>query len=45
MFDHPASLGDLMHSNISGFVLRDKGKDELIYAIEQVSKGQIYFSQ
>ncbi|WP_461485029.1 response regulator [Pedobacter sp.] len=45
MFDNPASLGDLKHSNISGFVLKDKGKDELIYAIEQVSKSQIYFSQ
>ena len=45
MFDNPASLGGLMHSNISGFVLKDKGKDELIYAIERVSKSQIYFSQ
>ena len=44
MFDNPALLSDLMSSNIAGFVLKDKGKDELIYAIEQVARGQIYFS-
>lgn len=45
MFDNPALLSDLMQSNINGFVLKDKGKDDLIFAIEQISKGQIYFSQ
>ena len=44
MFDNPTLLDDLMASNISGFVLKDKGKDDLIYALEQISKGQIYFS-
>lgn len=44
MFDNPALLSDLMQSNINGFVLKDKGKEDLIYAIEQIAKGQIYFS-
>lgn len=44
MFDNPALLNDLMHSNIDGFVLKNKGKDELVYAIEQIARGQVYFS-
>lgn len=44
MFDNPALLNDLMRSNIDGFVLKNKGKDELVYAIEQIARGQVYFS-
>ncbi|WP_293300054.1 response regulator transcription factor [Pedobacter sp. UBA4863] len=44
MFDNPTLLNDLMHSNINGFVLKNKGKDELLYAIEQIAKGHVYFS-
>ena len=44
MFDNPALLDDLMESCISGFVLKDKGKEDLIYAIEQIVNGQVYFS-
>lgn len=44
MFDNPSLLSDLLHSNINGFVLKDKGKDELLYAIAQIAKGQVYFS-
>lgn len=44
MFDNPALLADLMHSKIDGFVLKNKGKEELVYAIEQIAKGQTYFS-
>lgn len=44
MFDNPTLLNELLDSNIAGFVLKNKGKEELIYAIEQVSKGQVYFS-
>ena len=44
MFDNPALLDDLMESCICGFVMKDKGKEDLIYAIEQIANGQVYFS-
>lgn len=44
MFDNSTILEDLMASNISGFVLKDKGKEDLIYALTQIAAGQVYFS-
>lgn len=44
MFENPAILKDLLLSDISGFVLKDKGQDELVCAVNQISKGQCYFS-
>ncbi len=36
---------DLMDAGISGFIIKTIGRDELIEAIHEISKGNIYFSR
>lgn len=36
---------DLMDAGISGFIIKTIGRDELIEAIQQIAKGNVYFSR
>jgi len=44
MVDSTTALSDLLDSGIRGYILKNKGKDELINGIRTVASGNNYFS-
>lgn len=44
MLDNPTIIKELIHAGADGYLLKDIEKSELIYAIQQVFSGSIYYS-
>jgi DNA-binding NarL/FixJ family response regulator len=44
MIDSTTALNDLLESGIKGYILKNKGRDELIGGIRAIAQGQNYFS-
>lgn len=44
MHTEEATIGDMIKAGALGYVLKNSGKEELLQAMEKVSKGEYYFS-
>ncbi len=45
MYDKPEFIHQLVESGASGYLLKNTDRDEMIYAIQKVHHGNIYFSE
>lgn len=45
MYDKPEFIHSLIENGASGYLLKNTGRDEMIYAIQKVHHGNIYFSE
>jgi DNA-binding NarL/FixJ family response regulator len=45
MFGERETISDMLRAGVSGYILKNTGKAELLTAIEKVSNGQTYFSE
>ena len=44
MFNERATISDMLEAGVSGYILKNTGKDELVAALLKVSNGGMYFS-
>ena len=44
MFSEKATITDMIESGVSGYILKNTGKQELILALEKIAKGEKFFS-
>jgi DNA-binding NarL/FixJ family response regulator len=45
MFNERSMISEMLQAGISGYILKNTGKQELLTALERISNGQLFFSE